>query len=1380
MRLPPLCSLTTLFSITLLFMAVASLQGCASSGSDPNPTPIEITTSTLPNGQVGTLYSAMLGATGGTPPYRWSLTSGTLPAGLTLNASTGAITGTPTAAATSTPLTFKVTDSSSPALTQSANLTLTISSAALVISTSPLPNGQVNTPYTATLAATGGTTPYTWSLTSGALPAGLTLNASTGAITGTPTAAATSTPLTFKVTDSSSPALTQSANLTLTISSAALVISTSPLPNGQVNTPYTATLAATGGTTPYTWSLTSGTLPAGLTLNASTGAITGTPTAAATSTPLTFKVTDSSSPALTQSANLTLTISSAALVISTSPLPNGQVNTPYTATLAATGGTTPYTWSLTSGTLPAGLTLNASTGAITGTPTAAATSTPLTFKVTDSSSPALTQSANLTLTISSAALVISTSPLPNGQVNTPYTATLAATGGTTPYTWSLTSGALPAGLTLNASTGAITGTPTAAATSTPLTFKVTDSSSPALTQSANLTLTISSAALVISTSPLPNGQVNTPYTATLAATGGTTPYTWSLTSGTLPAGLTLNASTGAITGTPTAAATSTPLTFKVTDSSSPALTQSANLTLTISSAALVISTSPLPNGQVNTPYTATLAATGGTTPYTWSLTSGTLPAGLTLNASTGAITGTPTAAATSTPLTFKVTDSSSPALTQSANLTLTISSAALVISTSPLPNGQVNTPYTATLAATGGMTPYTWSLTSGTLPAGLSLNASTGVISGTPTVSVASTPLAFHVADSSTPALTGSANFTLTIAGASNITVSISPIRGGLTLGQKLQFTATVPNDAGSAGVSWTVSGGTLTGQTTSAASFSAASAGVYTITATSVADGTKSAAATVGVTDLTAMSTYHNDLARAGANTKEYALSPANVTQATFGKLFSCTVDAPIYAQPLWVANLSIAGGTHNVVFVASVHDTVYAFDADTNPCKMLWQKSLLGGGETWVGSTEVLSEDIAPDIGIIGTPVIDTLTNTLFVVSKSEDSGTGCSSSSCHQRLHALSLIDGSERASSPVDLTTAITFPGTGNGSSGGNVSFDPFRENQRPGLALVNGVVYVAWASHGDQGAYHGWILGFDKTSLARVATHNTTPNGRQGGIWMSGGAPAADSGNNLYAITGNGDYDGTNDFGDSFLKFSTTAGLTRTDWFTPYDQASLDAADLDVGAGGAVVLIDLPPSSPFQHLLIGGGKSGSGNSGEIYVLNRDNLGHNQAGSNSQIVQSFPLGSGIFSTGAFWNNTLFMGGGNGLTAFALNNATSTFNTNSVWQTSSFGFPGPTPSVSSFGSLNGIVWALQNKDYCTEQSKGCGPTVLHAYSASAPGTELWNSSQAPGNRDTAGNAVKFTLPTVANGKVYVGTRGNNTGGSTSSTTIPGELEVYGLLPN
>jgi hypothetical protein len=459
-------------------------------------------------------------------------------------------------------------------------------------------------------------------------------------------------------------------------------ITTTSLASGQVGIPYLQTLTATGGLMPYTWSLTSGTLPAGLTLGAP-GVISGTPTAAVTAAPLTFQVADASNPPVTATVFLTITITAqqttTPLTITNTALASGAVGTAYSQTLTASGGTSPYTWQLTSGTLPAGLTLNASTGTIGGTPSAAAAATPLTFKVTDSGTPqqSATSALTLTLTITTTVgpLKITTAALNGGVVGTGYSQPLTATGGTGPYAWQVSGGRLPPGLTLNPATGQINGTPQAAV-GTVLTFLVTDASTPPQTASATFTLTVTltPTGLTIVTTSLSNDAVGVPYSQTLTATGGTGPYAWQLISGTLPAGLTLNASTGVVGGTPTALVTATPLTFQVTDSSTPPQTADASLTLTIATqqtTPLTITTTALNSGVVGTEYSQTLTATSGTGPYTWRLTAGRLPSGFTLNPTTGAISGMPTSLI-GTLLTLQVTDSGNPQQTATAALALTI------------------------------------------------------------------------------------------------------------------------------------------------------------------------------------------------------------------------------------------------------------------------------------------------------------------------------------------------------------------------------------------------------------------------------------------------------------------------------------------------------------------------------------------------------------------------------------------------------------------------------------------------------------------------------------------------------------------------------------
>jgi hypothetical protein len=679
-------------------------------------------------------------------------------------------------------------------------------------------------------------------------------------------------------------------------------------------------------------------------------------------------------------------------------------------------------------------------------------------------------------------------------------------------------------------------------------------------------------------------------------------------------------------------------------------------------------------------------------------------------------------------------------------------------------------------------------LTCGTLstnasPSGVAITyTAPGGVPTPPTVTLTAT----SVTDTTKSA---AATITVTPAVAGSLTVSLTPTMGGLTLGQTLSFTATVTNDVAAAGVTWSASGtgcsgnacGTFTVGTpnTTAVYTAPTTAGVYSVIATSVANTSQSAAATIGVTDLAGVTTYHNDLSRDGVNAQEYALTTSNVTTSSFGLLFSCAADAAIYAQPLWVANASIGGGTHNVIVAATMHDSVYAFDADASPCVTYWSEQLIPSGETWGSYADVGSSDIYPDIGILGTPVIDPSSNIIYLVSKTKD-GSG----NYHQRLHALSLATGAEATNSPVEIS-ATSVTSAGNCEGGTTMSFNTLTENQRPGLALVNGVVYVSWASHGDNGVYHGWVVGYQESNLtAAPSIFNATPNAAEslsycrGGIWMSGGAPAADSSNNLYVMTGNGVWDGATDFSDSFLKLSTP-GMTVSDYFTPYNQSSLDASDLDVGSSGTALLID-QTSGPIPHLLIGGSKNS-----EMYLINRDSMGEFNASSDS-VVQEFAVSGHSFSTPSFWNNTLYyfgvqFGGTQVGQAFAFSTSTGLFTTTPAAQTpTGLGFPGATPSLSATPSgTNGIVWAIDAGAYGTSNggSAAAGPAILHAYSASNIATELWNSTQAAGGRDTAGNAVKFTVPTAANGKVYIGTRGNdNTQGG---GTVFGAIYVYGLLP-
>jgi chitodextrinase len=605
--------------------------------------------------------------------------------------------------------------------------------------------------------------------------------------------------------------------------------------------------------------------------------------------------------------------------------------------------------------------------------------------------------------------------------------------------------------------------------------------------------------------------------------------------------------------------------------------------------------------------------------------------------------------------------------------------------------------------------------------------------------------------------------------------VQISPARGGATLSQSILFTANVLNDPTSAGVIWTSSAGSFSSHTSTTATFVApnAATATVTITATSVADSTKSASATIGVTDLAGVYTYQNDNSRTGSNLHEFALTTSNVNSATFGKLFSCNVDATVTAQPLWVANQNFSGTTHNVLYVATEKNSVYAFDADSSACQILWQKSLNPTGETSVLATDVLGcGNVAPDLGIIGTPVIDPATATLYLVSKT----TNAPHVVFHQRLHALDLLTGNEKFAGPKEVQATVS--GTGGGSSGVSLSFDPLFNAQRPALLLetVSGVthVIVSWASHCDFGQYHGWVISYNAATLAQEAVFNDSPNGVLGGIWMSGNGPAADAAGNIYFATGNGTFDadsGGTSYGDSIVKLGPPSGgvFPVLSYFAPFDESILEAGDADLGSGGLLLLPDLSSGAHTQ-LLVESGKDG-----RIFLADRNSLGGFSSTTNNVVQQlSGQIPTGMWGSPAYWNKNLYFGPSqfgtspnNPLQAFSFDatanpgmiSASATSHTTNI-----FGYPGPTPSVSSSGSSNGIVWALNNSAPGTSCPTAC--QTVFAYDANHLGIMLYTSSQAAANRDQSGGAVKFAVPTVANGKVYVG-------GQSSIT-------VYGLLPN
>ena len=532
-------------------------------------------------------------------------------------------------------------------------------------------------------------------------------------------------------------------------------------------------------------------------------------------------------------------------------------------------------------------------------------------------------------------------------------------------------------------------------------------------------------------------------------------------------------------------------------------------------------------------------------------------------------------------------------------------------------------------------------------------------------------------------------------------------------------------------------------------------------------------------ITPSTAVLTYHNDNASTGQNLTETVLTPSNVNASTFGKLFSTSIDGQVYAQPLYDPGVNITTGTnpgtHNVVYLATEHDGLYAIDANNGT--ILWYDALLhavhGGSVTPVPSSDVNSSDLTPEIGITATPVIDASTGTIYVEAKTKE----VASDGTHyiHQLYAVNISDGSFVNGSPIVIADSLrdtyvsgpTVEGTGAGSSGGTVYFDALRQMDRAGLTEANGNIYLGFASHGDNGPYHGWVLSFNASTLALNGVFNTTPNGSEGGIWQSGGRIAVDASGNLYFETGNGTFNPTlnasgmpsnGDYGDSFVKIAvdpTTSstnqningwGLKAVDYFTPFYQASLNTSDLDLGSGGPLLLPASVGSTAHPLLLVGAGKEG-----RIYLIDANNMGHFDPGADLVVQETNDTTiSGSFDTPAYFNGNIYYVGGSNIgnandvgKTFSISNGHMSLTPTSEGP-DSYSYPGATPSVSANGTSNGVVWALDR-----------GTNQLRAYNASGLNAELYTSAQAANNRDAlTGSVLKFSLPTVADGLVFVGT--------------------------
>lgn len=501
-------------------------------------------------------------------------------------------------------------------------------------------------------------------------------------------------------------------------------------------------------------------------------------------------------------------------------------------------------------------------------------------------------------------------------------------------------------------------------------------------------------------------------------------------------------------------------------------------------------------------------------------------------------------------------------------------------------------------------------------------------------------------------------------------------------------------------------------------------------------------------------VTTYHNDNARTGQNTLETTLTPLNVNSTQFGKLFTVAVDGYVYAQPLYLSNVQIQGGTHNVVYVATEHDSVYAIDADSGA--VYWHVNLIPPGSATVSSTKDFKcGDLIPEVGITGTPVIDINTGTLYVVAASIANGNVV------QYLHALDVRTLAEKFGGPINIKASA--PGAAIDGNGATVSFNPRYENQRAALLLDNGYVVIAWASHCDVDPWHGWVVAYGAGTLALEDVFNASPNGYANGVWMSGGGLAADANGSIYFATGNGSWNGTTDFGDSIVKLGVPSGgsFPVLDYFTPYNQSTLSLEDADVSAGGLVLL---PPIASGKQFLTQMGKEG-----KMYLIDRNDMGKNCAvkvpacrGGDPQIVQEISKATvGVWGSPAYWNGSVYWGGASDVTgapdtlkAFSFNaGGSGLLSTRPTSQSAkSFNFSAPIPTISANGSASGILWAVENSSAEGTCKSGANCQVLYAYDATNLATLLYTSNQAANHRDVPGSAVKFATPIIANGKVYV----------------------------
>ncbi|HXP80044.1 MAG TPA: immunoglobulin domain-containing protein [Verrucomicrobiae bacterium] len=704
-----------------------------------------------------------------------------------------------------------------------------------------------------------------------------------------------------------------------------------------------------------------------------------------------------------------------------------------------------------------------------------------------------------------------------------------------------------------------------------------------------------------------------------------------------------------------------------------------------------------------------------------------------------------------------VTNAAGSATSASATLTVDPAPVAPSITTQPASQtvtaGQAAT-FSVVAAGTAPLT-YQWQKNNA------NISGATSASYTTPATVSGDNGATFRVMVTNSVTTITSSSATLTVNPASvGPSITTQPSNQTVTVGQTATFSVVA---AGTAPLTyqWQKNNANISGATSSTyttpATVSGDNGAIFRVIVTNPVTNITSNPATLTVNPVvtssgTDVTTYHNDIARTGQNTTETTLTQANVNSTTFGLLRNLAVDGRVDAEPLYLSQLSVAGSAHNVVFIVTEHDSAYAFDSDTGA--QLWQVSLLGSGET--SSDDRGCGQVTPEIGITSTPVIDRSAGAhgiLYAVAMSKNGST------YFQRLHALDITTGAELEGGPV--TVQATYPGTGDNSSGGQVVFDPKQYKERAALLLLNGVIYTSWASHCDDSPYTAWIMAYNQTSLVQTSVLDLTPNGSEGSIWQSGGGLAADPQGNIYALMANGTFDTTldangfpnkQDYGNGFVKVSTAGGTLKVaDYFNMSNTVNESGGDVDLGSGGAMVLPDLAyGTASTLNLAVGAGKDGN-----LYVVNRNNMGKWNANSNN-VYQELPgaVPNGVWGVPAYFNSTVYYcDQGGTLKSFAI--ASGKLATTPVQTGASFTYPGVLPSVSANGTSNGIVWAIENT----------GTAVLHAFAANDLTQELYNNNQASNSRDHFGSGNKFITPMIADGKVFAATTNS--------------VAVFGLLP-